>query len=120
MIRTQTKTEKRKIIIMPYEDKLTPARIDYEQKLESPSNYTKKKQWYDRSQYANILRGLISSQLTQYKREQNRIKKTRISQNVGYLLQVMNSMIKDEKQIEERIVKLEELAGIAKKGVITK
>jgi len=29
-------------------------------------------------------------------------------------------MIKDEKQIEERIVKLEELAGIAKKGVITK
>jgi len=103
------------------EDKLMPPTpTNYEQKLESPSNYTKKKSWFDRSQYANILRGLISSQLTQYKRESNRIKKTRVSQNVGYLLQVMNSMIKDEKQIEERIVKLEELAGIAKKGAITK
>jgi len=85
-----------------------------------PSVYSKNKNWYDRSQYANILRGLISSQLTQYKREQNRIKKTRISQNVGYLLQVMNSMIKDEKQIEERLVRLEELAGFTKKGVITR
>jgi len=90
------------------------------QELNPPSVYSRNKNWYDRSQYANILRGLISSQLTQYKRESNRIKKTRISQNVGYLLQVMNSMIKDEKQIEERIVKLEEIAGIAKKGVITK
>ncbi len=90
------------------------------QELNPPSVYSKNKIWYDRSQYANILRGLISSQLTQYKRESNRIKKTRISQNVGYLLQVMNSMIKDEKQIEERIVRLEELAGIAKKGVITR
>ena len=90
------------------------------QELNPPSVYSKNKTWHDRSQYANILRGLISSQLTQYKRESNRIKKTRISQNVGYLLQVMNSMIKDEKQIEERIVKLEELAGLAKKGVITK
>jgi len=90
------------------------------QELNPPSVYSKNKTWYDRSQYANILRGLISSQLTQYKRESNRIKKTRISQNVGYLLQVMNSMIKDEKQIDERIVRLEELAGIAKKGIITK
>jgi len=90
------------------------------QKLDPPSVYSKNKNWYDRSQYANILRGLISSQLTQYKRESNRIKKTRISQNVGYLLQVMNSMIKDEKQIEERIVHLEELAGITKRNVITK
>jgi len=90
------------------------------QKLDPPSVYSKNKNWYDRSQYANILRGLISSQLTQYKRESNRIKKTRVSQNVGYLLQVMNSMIKDEKQIEERIVHLEELAGITKRNVITK
>ena len=107
---------------MPYdEDKLIPpTHIFYEQELESPSNYTKNKKWFDRSQYANILRGLISSQLTQYKRESNRIKKTRISQNIGYLVQVQNSMIKDEKQIEERIERLEVLAGIAKKGVISK
>ena len=97
-----------------------PPRTFYEQELESPSNYTKNKKWFDRSQYANILRGLISSQLTQYKRELNRIKKTKISQNIGYLVQVLNSMIKDEKQIEERIEKLEQIAGIANKGVITK
>ncbi len=48
------------------------------------------------------------------------MKKNRISQNIGYLLQVMNSMIRDEKQIEERLVRLEELAGIAKKGAITR
>jgi len=90
------------------------------QKLEPPSVYTRNKTWYDRSQYANILRGLISSQQTQYKREKNRIKKTRISQNIGYLLQVMSSMIKDEKDIEERIEELERLAGIAQKGKIRK
>lgn len=88
--------------------------------MESPSNYTKKQKWHDRTQYGNILRGLLSSQLSCYKRESNRIKKTRIAQNIGYLLQVQNSMIKDENQIEERIVALEQLAGIAKKGKITK
>ena len=30
----------------------------------------------------------------------------------------MNSMIKDEKDIDVRLERLEELAGIAKKGVI--
>ena len=107
---------------MTYENKLQipPTPMIHEQKLDNPSNYTKKRKWHNRSQYGNILRGLISSQLTQYKREHNRIKKTRISQNVGYLLQVMNSMIKDEKQIDERLARLEELAGIAKKGILTK
>jgi len=66
------------------------------------------------------LRGLISSQLTQFKREKNRIKKTRISQNVGYLIQVMASLINQEKNVEERLEQLEQIAGIAKKGVITK
>ena len=104
---------------MPYEeDKLVLP--TFEEELDSPSNYTKKKKWFDRSQYSNMLRGLISSQLTQYKWEDNRIKKTRIAQNIGYLLQVMNSMIKDEKQVDERITRLEELAGIAKKGMIAK
>jgi len=65
-----------------------------------------------------MLRGLLASQLTQYKREKNRIKKTRISQNIGYLVQVQASMIKDEKNIEERISELELLAGIAQKGKI--
>ena len=90
------------------------------QDLNPPAVYFRHKTLYDRSQYANILRDVIGLQLTQYKLEKNRMKKNRISQNIGYLLQVMNSMIRDEKQIEERLVRLEELAGIAKKGVITK
>ena len=87
--------------------------------LDPPSVYSRNKSWYDRSQYANILRGLIASQITQYKREKNRIKKTRIAQNIGYLVQVVSSLINPEKAIEEQITKLEEIAGITKKGVIT-
>jgi len=99
---------------MPYdEDKLVLEELD------APSNYSKSKNWDDRSQYASILRDLIGSQTTQYKLEKNRIKKTRISQNIAYLLQVMNSMIKDEKGIDERLDRLELLAGIARKGKIT-
>jgi len=83
------------------------------QKLDPPSVYSRNKNWDDRSQYANILRGLIASQLTQYKREKNRIKKTRISQNVGYLVQVNSSLINSEKNLEERILRLEELTNIS-------
>jgi len=90
------------------------------QQLNPPSVYSKNKTWHDRRQYGNILRGLICSQLTQFKREKNRIKKTRISQNIGYLIQVMTSLINQEKNIEERLEQLEQLAGIAKKSVITK
>jgi len=90
------------------------------QELDPPSVYSKNKTWYDRSQYANILRDIIASQITQYKREKNRIKKTKVSQNIGYLLQVMSSFINSEKAVEERIAKLEEYASMAKKGVIPK
>jgi len=81
-----------------------------------PSGDSKNKSWYERSQYANMLRGLLAQQLTQYKREKNRIKKTRISQNIGYLVQVQSSLINSEKNVEERIIELERLAGIAQKG----
>ena len=73
-----------------------------------PSDYIGKKIWYDRSQYANMLRGLIASQLTQYKREKNRIKKTRIAQSVGFLIQVLASLINSEKNLDQRITDLEE------------
>ena len=87
----------------------------YEEKLEPPSNYTKKQLWYSRTQYGNILRGLISSQLTQYKREKNRVKKTRIAHNIGYLVQVQATIINQEKNIEERIARLEEIAALPKR-----
>jgi len=86
--------------------------------MDTPSNYYKDKDVFDRSQYAIILRDLIGTQLTNYKREKNHIKKTRIAQNVAYMLQIANSFIKDEREVEQRLTALEELAGIAKKGVI--
>jgi len=91
-----------------------------EGKLDNPSNYTKRRKWFERDQYANILRDIVSSQLTQVKLEKDRIKKTRISQNIGYLIQVINSLINSEKDIEGRLEKLEEIAGIAQKGKIAK
>jgi len=69
---------------------------------------TRHKQWDDRDQYGQILRGLILSQITQFRREKNRIKKTRISQNIGYLIQVQNSVINSNNEIAQRIEALEE------------
>jgi len=58
---------------------------------------------------------MIKKQSENYTNEHDRVTKTKISQNVAYLIQTQSSLIKDEKQIEERIIKLEENAGITKK-----
>ena len=71
--------------------------------------------WFDRAQYGNILKKMIKKQAENYKNEHDRVTKTKISQNVAYLIQTQSSLIKDEKQIEERITKLEEKTGLAKK-----
>jgi len=71
--------------------------------------------WHDRPQYGNILKKMIKKQAENYKNEHDRITKTKISQNVAYLIQTQSSLIRDEKQIEERITRLEENAGITKK-----
>ena len=75
-------------------------------------------EWYDREQYAEILRDLILAQVKLYKNARDNIKKNKISHSLGYLIQVQNSIINSEKQVDERIIKLEQIAGIAKKGVI--
>ena len=71
--------------------------------------------WYQRAQYGNILKKMIKKQSENYTNEHDRVTKTKISQNVAYLIQTQSSLIKDEKQIEERITKLEENAGLTKK-----
>ena len=71
--------------------------------------------WFDRAQYGNILKKMIKKQAENYKNEHDRVTKTKISQNVAYLIQTRSSLIRDEKQIEERITKLEEKTGLAKK-----
>ena len=74
--------------------------------------------WYERAQYGNIIKRMIKKQFDNFKKEPDRIKKTKLAQNVAYLVQVQSSLIKDEKNVEERITRLEEMAGIAQKGVI--
>jgi len=71
--------------------------------------------WFDRAQYGNILKKMIKKQAENYKNEHDRVTKTKISQNVAYLIQTQSSLIRDEKQIEERITKLEEKTGLVKK-----
>jgi len=71
--------------------------------------------WYDRAQYGNILKKMIKKQAENYGKEYDRTIKTKISQNVAYLIQTQSSLIRDEKQIEERITKLEEKTGLVKK-----
>jgi len=102
-----------------YEEEEDNSRLNGDAELDSPSNYSKSKVWYDRSQYAIMLRDLIAAQLTNYKHETNRSKKTNISKNIAYLIQVINQLVKDEKGIESRLSDLEDLAGIVKKTKIT-
>jgi len=71
--------------------------------------------WHNRAQYGNILKRIIKKQEENYKNERDKIIKTKISQSIAYLIQTLSSIIKDEKQIEERIKKLEENAGLTKK-----
>ncbi len=58
---------------------------------------------------------MIKKQAENYTNEHDRTIKTKISQNVAYLIQTQSSLIRDEKQIEERITKLEEKTGLVKK-----
>jgi len=76
--------------------------------------------WHERGTYGNILKGIIQKQISKYEKERDRIKATKIAQNIGYLIQVQSGLINSEKNIEERIAQLEMFAGIAKKGIITK
>jgi len=76
--------------------------------------------WHERGTYGNILKTLIAKQLTQYDYERKRTIKTKIAQNLGYLIQVQSGLISSENDIENRVVELEKIAGITRRGVITR
>lgn len=78
------------------------------------------RKWHEREVYGEILQQMIRKQYKNFKKQPEPTKKAKLAQNIGYLIQVQSSLIRDEKQIEERIAKLEELAGVAKKGVLTR
>ena len=66
-------------------------------------------QWHERKQYAVILKKLIVAQEKSYNQAKDSIKKNKIAHNLGYLIQVMLSLINSEKNIESRIKALEEM-----------
>ena len=71
--------------------------------------------WRQRGIYGNIIRKLISKQLAKYEKERNKLKSTKIAQNIGYLVQVQSGLIKDAEysSLEKRIQELEEKVGFS-------
>jgi len=59
------------------------------------------------------LKKLIKTQYKNFEKEPDRMKKTKLAQNLAYLIQVMAGLIKDEKLIEERLRKLELLNKVS-------
>jgi len=76
--------------------------------------------WDERSFYANKLKDIIKDLDEKYHEQKVLKEKLNIAKTCGYLTMVVAKLINDEKQIEERISKLEELAGIGQKGKLTK
>jgi len=72
--------------------------------------------WKERGSYGNVIKVLIliKKQLVKYEKERDRIKATKISQNIGYLVQVQSSLIKDQENsdLEKRIEQLEQKVGL--------
>ncbi len=63
--------------------------------------------WHERGQYGNIIKHIITSQVSSYNNEKDKIKRTKIAQSIGYLTQIQNSLINSEHEIEKRIDVLE-------------
>jgi len=57
-----------------------------------------------------VLKRLIQAQISKYEKERDRIKATKIAQNIGYLIQVQSGLITSHRNIEERIQILESVA----------
>jgi len=70
--------------------------------------------WNERGTYGNIIKNLIKTQVDKYELEKDRIKATKISQNIGYLVQVQSGLIKDAEAsaLEKRIADLERRLSI--------
>lgn len=73
-----------------------------------------KKQWHERTIYGDILLKMIRKQYQNFKKQPDQLRKSKIACSIAYLIQTANSLINSEKQIEERIARLEQLAGLRK------
>jgi len=70
--------------------------------------------WNERAQYGNMIKHILLKQLCLFDKEKDGIKKIRISQNIGYLIQVQSGLIKDHEtsKLETRLEELEKRVNI--------
>jgi len=70
--------------------------------------------WDDRSQYGIILRSLLKDLHSKYKQTKDVKLKLKLSHSIAYIIQTQASLIRDERNVEQRLKRLEELQGIKK------
>jgi len=70
--------------------------------------------WDDRSQYGIILRSLLKDLHGRYKQTKDVKLKLKLSHSIAYIIQTQASLIRDERNVESRLKRLEELQGIKK------
>ena len=66
--------------------------------------------WDDRSQYGIILRSLVKDLHGKYKQTKDIKLKLKISHSISYFIQTQASLIRDERNVEQRLKRLEEVA----------
>ena len=68
--------------------------------------------WDDRSQYGIILRSLVKDLHGKYKQTKDIKLKLKISHSISYFIQTQASLIRDERNVEQRLKRLEEVAKL--------
>jgi len=71
--------------------------------------------WKNRSTYGKLLRRVIIKQAERFEKTTDTEESIRLSGNIGYLVDKLNNLIKqEESKLVERIEHLEQMAGIQK------
>ncbi|MCH8915325.1 MAG: hypothetical protein IIA82_05725 [Thaumarchaeota archaeon] len=65
--------------------------------------------WHDRSQYGVTLRTKIKELEKEYKKARDIQLKLKIAHSITYIIQTLACLIRDEKNVENRLQKLEEM-----------
>lgn len=68
--------------------------------------------WDDRSQYGIVLRSLIKDLHGKYQKSKDVKLKLKLSHSISYIIQTQASLIRDQRNVEARLKKLEEAAKI--------
>ena len=73
--------------------------------------------WKNRGTYGRILKKVIQKQMKRFESQEDQDKTIRLAQNIGYLTNILNTIIKDEEnsQLELRIEDLEKIIHESKK-----